>query len=104
MPPMPPMPPPGIGGVFSFQGSPFFSFLPLPVPRAPIDHCTAAWVFRQPLLQFFFVVITVLLFNLPAVLRAGALDIGLFAPAFDNGGVFFVDCDSLRFPQFFELV
>ena len=62
---------------------------------ADVDDCNAAREFRQTLLQFLAIVIAGRLFNLTTDLRDAALDIGLFAFAFDNGGVLLVDGNAL---------
>src|SRR5207244_9135632 len=62
---------------------------------ADVDDCNAAGEFRQALLQFLAIVIAGRLFDLTTDLGNAALDIGFFAFAFNNGGVFLVDGDTL---------
>src|SRR5205823_8905122 len=68
-----------------------------------VDDCNTAREFRQALLQFLAIVIAGRLFNLTTNLCDAALDIGLFAFAFDNGGVLLVDSNALGFTEVFEL-
>src|SRR5204862_3202936 len=70
---------------------------------ADVDDRNAAGEFRQALLQFLAIVIAGRLFNLTTDLCDPALDIGVLAAAFDNGGVFLVDGNALGFAQVFEL-
>src|SRR5581483_2979441 len=65
--------------------------------------CNTAGEFRQALLQFLAIVIAGRLFNLTTDLGDAALDVGLFAFTFDNGGVFLVDRDALGPAEVFEL-
>src|SRR5438874_7251343 len=70
---------------------------------ADVDDCNTAREFRQALLQFLAIVIAGRLFNLTTDLSNAALYIGLFAFAFDNGGVLLVDGNALGFAEVFEL-
>src|SRR5205823_14893973 len=70
---------------------------------ADVDDRNTAGEFRQALLQFLAIVITGRLFNLTTDLCDAALDIGFFAFAFDNGGIFLVDGDTLGSAHVFEL-
>src|SRR5213079_2352277 len=70
---------------------------------ADVDDCDTACEFRQALLQFLAIVITGRLFNLTTDLCDAALDIGFFAFAFDNGGIFLVDGDTLGSAHVFKL-
>src|SRR5207244_6224203 len=70
---------------------------------ANVDDRNAAGEFRQALLQFLAIVIAGRLFNLTTDLGDAALDIGLFAFAFNNGGVFLVDGDTLGSAHVIEL-
>src|SRR5206468_10635606 len=70
---------------------------------ADVDDCNTAREFRQALLQFLAIVIAGRFFNLTTDLGDAALDIGLFAFAFDNGGVLLVDSNALGFAEVFEL-
>src|SRR5262249_41583843 len=68
-----------------------------------VDDCNSAGEFRQAFLQFLFVVIAGRLFDLTTDLRDAALDVGVFARTFDNGGVFLVDSDSFGLAHIFNL-
>src|SRR5204862_6349699 len=70
---------------------------------ADVDDRNTAREFRQALLQFLFVVIAGRLFNLTTDLRDAALDIDLFAFAFNDGGVFLVDRGALGTAEVFQL-
>src|SRR5262249_31940995 len=70
---------------------------------ADVDDCNAAGEFRQALLQFLAIVIAGRLFNLTTDLGNAALDIGVLASAFDNGGVFLVDSNALGLAHIFNL-
>src|SRR5204862_5563130 len=70
---------------------------------ADVDDCNATGEFRQALLQFLAIVISGRLFSLTTDLGDAALDIGFFAFAFDNGGVFLVDSNALGFAEVLEL-
>src|SRR5262249_56499777 len=64
---------------------------------ADVDDGHTAREFREALLKFLFVVIAGRLFYLTTDLRDPALDVGVLARAFDDGGVFFVDGHALGF-------
>src|SRR5436309_6425942 len=70
---------------------------------ADVDDCDTACEFRQALLQFLAIVIAGRLFNLTTDLSDAALNIGLFAFAFDNGGVLLVDSNTLGLAEVLEL-
>src|SRR5207253_2656438 len=70
---------------------------------ADVDDGNTAREFRQALLEFLAIVIAGRLFNLTTDLSDAALNVGVLARAFDNGCVFLVDGDALRFAQVFEL-
>src|SRR5207253_7375671 len=71
--------------------------------RADIDDGYAASEFCETFLEFFAIVIARRFFYLTTDLRNAALDIDLFAFAFDNGGVFLVDGGALGAAEVFEL-
>src|SRR5207237_10222572 len=70
---------------------------------ADVDDGHTARKFRETLLEFLAIVIAGRLFNLPTDLSDPALDVGVFARTFDDGGVFLVDGHTLGLAQVFEL-
>ena len=81
-----------------------FLFLHLGLGRgADVDDGHATGELRQAFLELLAVVIGGGLFDLTADLAHAALDVGLLAVAFHDGGVFLVDRDALGAAEVLEL-
>ena len=70
---------------------------------ADVDDGNTARELGQAFLQFLAIVIAGRLFDLTTDLVDAALDVGFFAFAFDDRGVFLVDGDALGAAEVFEL-